>query len=341
MNLRAKPIEGFVTDSAGNTVRSPNVVIKEITTGSKYRVVDTCATDPSGYFRSKPLKCGVYEVFESGEMLTRINHFFGNGIIPGFKPTPNLYVPAKSINDYNLASTNNINNHILCVQIESDSTDIQNSGHVFPAYFGLDKSGIGDHYELASGNTISPSKFNIEYFYPNANAGTYRYVTWRGIHAVSYGVASSPLPMVIPLTYWDLFIDTALPISSRPALAVPYAFGTESSKAVITILASSEQGTQISFSTLGKGDIVSITISAVTRYGIIYDIITNPEGDYDLHLQIWEKTGATEFVAPVGIGDTTMSMKFFQGLSQTMESAEDTLSDRLTIMEDFSTQGLI
>lgn len=338
MNLRAKPIEGFVTDSAGNTVRSPNVVIKEVTTGSKYRVVDTCSTDPSGYFRSKPLKCGVYEVFESGEVLTRVNHFFGNGLIPAFKPTPNAFNPIKSINDYNVDSLSNINDHIFCVQIESDSTDIQNSGHVFPTYFGLDTSGIPNHYGWQAGCVVTPSRFNIEYFYPNANPGTYRYVSWRGVRAIGY---SSTTPMVIPLTYWDLYVDPVLPISSFADIAMEYTRKTDQAKATVVIQKASEQGSQISYSTIGKGDIASITIGAATRYGIIYDIVTGNDGTYVLHLQIWLKTGASSFAAGASLGDTTMSMKFYQGLSQTMESAADTLSDRLTIMEDFSRNDLI
>jgi hypothetical protein len=147
--------------------------------------------------------------------------------------------------------------------------------------------------------------------------------------------------MVIPLTYWDLYIDPKLPISSFTDIAMEYVRNTDTSKSTIVIQKSSEQGVQISYSTIGKGDIAAIKIGADTRYGIIYDIVSGNDGTYVLHLQIWLKSGATAFVTGAALGDTTMSMWFYQGLSQTMESAADTLSDRLTVMEDFSRNDLV
>ena len=72
-NLRSKPIEGYVADSAGNVLRNSQILIKEAAPyGSNIR--DSITSDDDGYFKSKPLPSGSYDIYESGIIVAKTIH---------------------------------------------------------------------------------------------------------------------------------------------------------------------------------------------------------------------------------------------------------------------------
>ena len=69
-NIRAKSIEGYVTDSAGNIIRNSQIIIKQSTPSDSFNI-DTVSSDDSGYFASRPIQSGTYEIYESGILVSR------------------------------------------------------------------------------------------------------------------------------------------------------------------------------------------------------------------------------------------------------------------------------
>lgn len=350
MNLRAKPIQGYITDSAGNTVRGAEVVIKEFTASSQYRVVDTVKTDSKGFFQSRrALKPGVYDIFESGTVMNRILHSFGNGLVPGFKPSTRSLSPSKALSLYGLAedgepTSADINEYILGVQIESDDIDVRNLGHTFPVYQGSAPNTVIDNHQrylMTASSTITSSRFNIEYYYPNVQAVTYRYATWRGVHAVSYGPDK---PLILPLTYDELFVDTSLPLAYATADDAEFLqTGHDTTTATFSTGNFPSQvkdliHNQIAYGVIGKGDIVSVynTVNNVRYWGIICNDLLITGGACTIWLRNWAKLQDSSFDNVV-----TAQVSFYHGFSQTMENASDTMSDRITVFEDMSAVGLV
>ena len=84
-NLRSKPIEGHVTDSAGNVLRNSQIIIKQATPSGSI-TMGSVQSDDDGYFQSKPLPNGLYDIYESGIVISRIVHTADRNSIQCFKP---------------------------------------------------------------------------------------------------------------------------------------------------------------------------------------------------------------------------------------------------------------
>lgn len=337
MNLRAKPIYGYVTDSAGNVVRSATVTVKEFTSSALYRVVDNVKTESTGAFVTKSLKPGVYDLFETGVFLMRVYHTFGNGLIPGFKASSKSGAPSPSLSTYGLGQDDlplptDINNYIYCVQIEGDDIDVVNNGHSFPVYAGsVDMSGVFSKYSMSSSSTISSSKFNVEYYYPNVKTETYRSVNWRNVRAVSY---SKNKPLVLPLTYNDMFIDPLLYTDYEDSVTI----SADSSRHCSFLVSRQSILHAIDYNVIGKGDIVSVKVGSTTKYGIILnDLVNDNSGSVLIWLQLWNKIHGDGVGFDAGSG----SLKFYSGFSTTIEGSASSMPDRVTIFEDMTSEAMI
>lgn len=362
MNLRSKPISGYVTDSAGNVVRSTKIVVKQVTGSSQYRVVATAKTESSGWFETVPLKPGVYDIFESGVMVMRVIHNFDNGGIPCFKPSAKSLAPTLSLSVYGVDDETpraaNINDYMLAIQIEGDDTDSANSGHCYPMYSGIALDYFNsNHSSMQSPTSVTASKFNAEYFYPNVKTTTYRYATWRGVHGACYGrqtKADAPAvsPIVLPLTYDSLCINPDMPAAVLSLLAV-------TSDDVLNIDADDRRAwfaldrfqgptsiqTLIAFGAVGKGDMVRVYDNDTEQeyWGIIFNSPTylGDGSTYDgyVWIEMWNKQHPDADSFPAGVVDATISI--YHGFSPSMETVDDSTSDRYTVFEDMSIGGLI
>lgn len=360
MNLRAKPISGYVTDSAGNVVRSTKVTVKQATGSSQYRVVAAAKTESSGWFETIPLKPGTYDIFESGVMTMRVIHSFDNGCIPCFKPSTKSMVKTYSMDQYGVTDetpkTPSINAYMLSVQIEGDDIDASNNGHAFPMYSGVSLDRFNAlHPNMGTPTSITASRFGVEYYYPNVKNTTYRYARWHGLHGACYGTApkaDAPAisPVVIPLTYDTLCVDADMPIFYAPSTG-----GAD----IITVDSTNDrrgwfsfdrwQGYDtlvplIVFGAIGKGDIVHIhdNDNDTDYYGIIFnDIIYDSLSVYAnrIWIELWNKQHAATDKLVTGIVDATIAI--YHGFSPAMETSDDSVGDRYTVFEDMTSGGLL
>ena len=131
-NLRARPIEGYITDNSGNVRRNAIITIKE-PTPSGSNVVDTVNSDDDGYFISSPLKNGLYDVYESGVRTLRYYNPANPDVIQSYKKVSDN-VPTGLIDFSTLLTTGEMNNYKYYIQIESDNVNVTTYGHIFPIY---------------------------------------------------------------------------------------------------------------------------------------------------------------------------------------------------------------
>ena len=61
-NLKSRPIEGYITDSAGHVLRNVDVLIKEEISKTESTLIDSVKSGDDGYFISDPIKNGIYEI---------------------------------------------------------------------------------------------------------------------------------------------------------------------------------------------------------------------------------------------------------------------------------------
>ena len=72
-NIRALPIESFITDSSGNVLRNALILIKEAAPSGS-NLIDRTTSDDDGYFVSKPIPAGTYDIYESGVRVAKNTH---------------------------------------------------------------------------------------------------------------------------------------------------------------------------------------------------------------------------------------------------------------------------
>lgn len=321
-------------DGAGNSIRAAKVSVKQVTASGQYRTVDQVQTDPTGRFTTKPLKPGVYDIFESGIRLNRIVHDFEFGVVCPFTPTKLSKAPASAISGY--ATSEDINDYVLCVQVEADDLDISNGGHQYPVFKAdatsmsymrsLPEVGVRYRLDQINDSTVTTSFFDVEYHYPMDGSRTYRDLHWRKVRGVSYGESA---PIVVPLTYWDLDIDPQLPSHfSNWTTGYPTVPGD------LTLLADKSNPDQVALytklvdGTVGVGDVVLFqnTTDGDDFWCIIHKVTSSI-------------SGMTMFMTPylkhndtVPAGMTTYDNLFvFPGFNVTIENSRDSIPDRFTV----------
>ena len=363
MNLRAMPITGFVTDAAGNVIRSTKIVVKEWTTSAQYRVVAEVNTESSGEFATQALKPGIYDIFESGVMLMRVLHNFGNGLIPAYKPSTKSGAPTLTLDNYGLDKTGgtspyvalspSINDYCQCLQVESDSADIISNKHNFPVYAGSGLSYFKSQNPAISNSgssvaAVTSSRFDVEYYYPNVTPTTFRYSTWRQCYGVIYGNADTN-PIVININYDNLCVDPRLPVydvlipgGTLPVVNVDPAGNTRRAYMYLNAIGSvpSDLTQALAYGVIGKGDIIRVinTDTGDTYWGIIFNDVNTT--DNLVWVELWHKQhplSSDEW--PEALYNVELS--FYQGFSTTIQNTADTVSDRITVFEDMSGGGLL
>ena len=157
-NLRSLPIEGHVTDSAGNILRNAQVSIKQQTPSGSV-VVDTVKSDDSGYFISSPIPNGLYDIYESGIKISRIIHNIGNEGLQCFQASRENYNPALVRSFSDLASAKDLNSYKTFIQLEPSNLNTSQYGNLFPLY---DKD---IHNDPESGTGIPNEIYEIAEFF--------------------------------------------------------------------------------------------------------------------------------------------------------------------------------
>lgn len=339
-NLRSKPIEGHVTDSAGNVLRNAAVVIKLATPVSGSIAVSTVKTDDDGYFKSDPLPSGTYDVYESGINVSRVIHIACPSTIPCFKPSDFNYPTSQESNFLQLAESGNLNNFKSFLQIEYEELDVSSLGSSYPIYdkdITYESDGelfsLASFFQLSGDSRITTTRFDIEYFSPlTAVTKTYKRIRWAGVPAIRFYKDSK---LILPIDYLSL-------VPSLPRDIFEFSTG------LITIDYQDEETLKITpaggypgFETLTQnvfvGDVVKFTNHDGTyAYGIVKDISNESE-----EAIIFDKLKSSRFTSTYieeSDAEFVASIKIFDGMFQGISSINDGVNEKFSVVENVYVQ---
>jgi len=352
-NIRAKPIEGHVTDSAGNVLRNSQIIIKQATPAGSY-TVDTIKSDDSGYFLSKPIPNGIYDIYESGIRVSRTIHSADESAIQCFKAHRDNYNFSGIESFDTLVEAVRLNDFKSFIQIEPAEIDIPQYGNSFPIYDftfppstpGLSTSDnalweLSDFFDLSIDSRITTTRFDIEYFAPlTAVSNIYKRIRWSGVPAIRFYQDSK---LVIPIDYFSMVLN-------YPKVIAPETidFGaTDISASYNTTKTISLENTSNNdyFKTLALsvtvGDVLKVNIDdTTTYYGIIVDISVS--GDtYTITL---EKLLSNRYLTTSSIAavDTNYALRVqaYDGMFRGISDIDEEANERFTVVENVYAQDL-
>jgi len=346
-NLRARPIQGYVTDSAGNVLRNANIVIYR-NTPSGLLPVDSTSSNDEGYFISNPLPNGVYDIFESGIRTARIIHNPDQNSIQCFKASKDNYYESDIIPFSSLVNPNNpkLNNFKYFIQIEPEEMSVDILGNMFPLYdFDLSNlaSNSGEIYDLIkflnirTHSRITISRFDVEYFLPLTAAQTsYRRIKWAGVPGIRYKPDSK---IVLPLDYFSIVANNPFIISNNGSdfngvkIENVSGSGIGHDNQIITIKGNSNLSAYISiYNNVGIGDILKLTMNAAPGSLFWYGIVVQ-KVSYNIILEKWKSSRFLSNYSPI-IGNNVFSIKAYHGMFQGMTSMSSTVSECFNVVEN-------
>ena len=355
-NLRSLPIEGHVTDSAGNVLRNSQIVIKQQTPfGST--IIDSVSSDDSGYFISSPIPNGSYDIYESGVKISRIIHDIGNEGIQCFQAERENYNPSIIGNFSDLAADYELNSYKSFIQIESPNLNISQLGNIFPLYdrnisqdpessTGLKNEiyEIALFFELTNTSRITISRFDVEYFLPLTTvSNTYKRIKWAGIPGIRFYNDSK---LVLPLDYYSI-------TANNPKIITPVTNGFDSG--IITsgidfnlgkgYIADTVSGGTLTTLTqnLFVGDILKLRYkSGTSDYAIWYGIVTSI--DYSdkkiIYLEKWRSSRFESTANASELPDKYIHKIFaFDGMVSNLMNISQEVNLLFSVVENFSAQN--
>jgi hypothetical protein len=357
-NLRSKPIEGHVTDSAGNILRNAQITIKQQTPNGSI-IIDSIQSDDAGYFVSNPITNGVYDIYESGIKISRLIHNTGSQSVQCFQANRENYNPSivGSFSDL-IIDPSNINSYRVFIQIEPTNIDIFQFGNIFPLY-GKDIStdpeingadGINEiyylakFYKLSDKSRITVTRFDIEFFSPITSiSSTYKRTRWTGVPAIKFYEDSK---LVIPLDYYSIMIN-------NPKIIVPtdnalsdkeIIFSVDNNNTYATLTDTVDDGRLTTLTNnLTLGDILKIRFKFGTTYPMWYGIVTNIDSSSSKKVITLEKWKSSRFISDiidVSQTSTTYVNKIFafDGMFSNMMDINEEVNQLFTITENIFAQ---
>lgn len=339
-NLRSKPIEGHISDSAGNVLRNATVVIKQVTPNGTY-VVSTSQSDDEGRFISTPLANGVYDIYESGSKISSIIHNPDPNKIQCFKAHKDNY-DLTTVGDFNnLASSYNLNSFKAFIQIESIITDIYQYGNIFPIYDKNIKDDPGssqfnelfwlaNFFEFNSHSRISTTRFDAEYFSPLTNiSNLYKRLRWVGVPAIKFYEDSR---LIIPLDYYSLIANHPKYISPDDPSNVTIENGDG-----YVILQESSEGELVTLSNyVFTGDILQIKFDSGTWFGII-DSISQGTDKKTIKLEMWK---SSRYLSDSILTKSSVSkITAFDGMFSNIMDINEEANERFSVVENIWAQN--
>jgi hypothetical protein len=360
VNLRSRPIEGYITDNAGNILRNAEIVIKE-ETPSGANIIDTAKSDDDGYFISKPIKNGVYDIYESGVRIYRQYHSSQPTVLQCYKPGLDS-IPASltEFSDFVSSSnpSNNINSFRAYLQVEPEALDVSLYGHLFPLWNIDPQTGLSTHPfanirnlhpEISTSNQskLTHTRYDVEFFAPlYAQNSFHRKIRWAGIPGIMFYRDSK---IVLPLDYYSIiptqnysFID---PTTSFAWGALP------ASDTLIEIILSDETAVLSFFNTLSLGDIMELQFEGSNlRFWCILYYKINPtiSTDAKIYGRMWNSSNSSHVdqdvddladITASGAGDVS-SITVYQGLFNGIQNISQSTSEYYTVTENSCAQNL-
>ena len=348
-NLRSKPIEGHVADSAGNILRNANIIIKQSTPNGAY-VVDSTQSDDDGYFVSGPLSNGTYDIYESGTKISRIIHSPDSLKIQCFQANADNF-DLSIMGDFNeLATSLQLNKYYGFIQLESQLIDIYQYGNLFPIYdidilSNRSEDDFNELYALAyfyqfsSKSRITTTRFDIEYFAPLTIASNlYKRIRWAGVPAIKFYQDSR---LVIPLDYYSIVMNNpkAMTPNGSPLGSGSIAINADNDNAVIQEL-SGENLLNLSY-LIAVGDILRIKMTSdgtdIRSFNGIITSISPGTVNKTIYLEKWK---SSRFVSDVIPNNAYVRRIFaFDGMFSNIMSINEDINQRFTIVENISAQN--
>ena len=314
-NLRSRPIEGYITDNAGNVLRNAEVIIKE-DTPSGSNILDTVKSDDDGYFISRPIKNGIYDIYESGVRIFRQYHSSHPTVIQCYQPGINN-IPANLVqfNDYISSDipTLDINAFRSYIQLEPETIDVQLYGHQFPLW-NIDPQDVSlaanahpfeklrnIHQELSTSNQsrFTHTRYDVELFAPLYSQNSFhRRIRWAGIPGVTFYKDSK---IVLPLDYYSI-VPNQYNVSMTAYNSYTWSVWNSDNtlmEVVLDLRADSQRG----FSMLSAGDILELQFyihpslgyaySNIRFWGILYYKKSGTSSAPRLYLRMWKSSNAS------------------------------------------------
>jgi len=343
-NLRARSIQGYVTDSAGNVIRNSSITISRNNPNGSQTSVDRVDSDDEGYFISNPLPNGVYDIFESGIRTSKIIHSPDNNSIQCFKALKDNYYENDITPFSVLVEDDNLNAYKYFLQIEPEDISVDVFGNMFPIYdvdLSVLNEGVGELYSmknflnLRSDSRITVSRFDIEYYLPmTATQSMYRRIKWAGVPGVRFKKDSK---LVVPLDYYSIVANNPFKISNNGSNFTgsdvyidPITVNT------VTVKGDSDVSAYLDiYNTTGIGDIIKLTISGKTWYGIVLS-----KASYAIVLEKWNSSRFVSTGSLPARYDNILTMKVYHGMFQGMTSMSSTVSEYFNVSENISQQNL-
>lgn len=345
-NLRARPIQGYITDSAGNILRNSSITIYR-NTPDGLTGVDLIESDDEGYFISNPQPNGVYDIFESGIRTSRIIHNPDQNAIQCFKASKYNYFENDITPFSTLVTDSNLMGYKYFLQIEPEEVNVDIFGNMFPIY-DKDLSTLlataDDLYDmktflnLRTDSRITISRFDIEYYQPlTATQSAYRRIKWAGVPGIRFKKDSK---IVVPLDYYSLVANNPFKLSNNgdsfSAGIVTVTDVTGPDDSVVTITGNSSNDAYLDiYNNAGIGDIMRITITDKVWYGIVLSKST-----FSIALEKWNSSRFPNTGAIPAVTNSILTMKAYHGIFQGITAMASTVSEYFTVVENFSQQNL-
>lgn len=324
MNLRSRPIEGVVTDNSGNVLRSATITIKELAPESS-NIIDVATSDNDGYFISKSIKNGVYDIYESGIRVERIYHSANPTCIQSYAadsnelPT-NIGTFAESITD--------LNAFIHYIQIESSNIDVD-KGNIFPIW-NVDPTDLDEasapqkhpfsklkdiHTGVDPTSKFTQTRFDVEY---NSDS---RYIRWVGIPAIKFKER-----LVLPLDYFSI---TPSNFYKKFTGGQAWSIDAASNNTIIVI--------QMASGNVSIGDILKIRFDNDKYFWCIVQTIS---GTYEITAKLWGSSygnslDLTNFIAGTDAIDNIVS---FQAMFNNITNIKESVNSAFTVTENLQAQ---
>lgn len=351
-NLRAKPVQGFVTDSAGNVLRNSNIVIyRNSPTG--LISVDRTESDDEGYFVSAPLPNGTYDVFESGIRTARVIHRPDSNAIQCFKASEDNYYPSDIYPFSSLtAADEDLNKYKYFLQIEPENISVDIYGNLFPIYdldFSGLQSGAVDFFYMQqffgfdAAARITIPRFDVEFYLPQTETqSSYRRIKWAGIPGIRFKDDSK---IVVPLDYYSIVANSPFIISNNgndfatsPDQVYVTSDGAGNLPLYLTIegLSTNDEFVDI-YTKIGLGDILKLKFASDKYwYGIVRDL-----SSYTISLTWW-KSSRFQAALPTAIAnnEAILGIQAFHGIFQGMAEMSETVSDYFNVVENLYQQNV-
>lgn len=358
-NLRSIPIEGHITDSAGNVLRNVQVIIKQHTPRGSI-VVDTVSSDDSGYFITNPMPNGTYDIYESGIKLAKIIHDNGNSNFQCYQANLDNYNQSTIGNFLELAGKYELNSYKAFLQLEPQNLNVAQFGNSFPIYdrdiHDNPEADIGSHtnelyniakfFSLTDNSRITISRFDVEYFLPLVSTSNiYKRIKWAGVPGIRFYKDSK---LVIPLDYYSIVANNAKYISpysgSYPPEEISVDIDNENNSISLTDTVTDGRFTELA-KKLFVGDILKLkfkdpeSLEVVYWYGIVAKVAYSSTST--VYLERWRSSRFYTTSQESLVGKKVEKIQTFDGMfSNIMEIGQDAnLNQLFTVTENFYAQN--